>query len=94
MVGLCNRGFLSGADRGRPRVDWRDLETYSEGVIALTGMPGGGGILSAAIEHSANPVEPIERYGLTRRLMDLYPAGSIWSSPFTPTPPRSWSIAG
>src|SRR3954447_24845044 len=55
LVGLCNRGFLSGADRGRPRVDWRDLATYGEGVIALTGMPGGGGILSTAIEHSANP---------------------------------------
>jgi hypothetical protein len=32
MVGLTNRGFLGGADRGKPRVDWRDLETYSEGV--------------------------------------------------------------
>ena len=32
LVGLANRGFLAGADRGRPRVDWRDLETYSEGV--------------------------------------------------------------
>jgi DNA polymerase-3 subunit alpha len=74
LVGLTNRGFLSGADRGgRPRVDWRDLETYAEGVIALTGMPGGGGILSAAIEHSGNPAEPIEAYGLARRLMDLYP---------------------
>src|SRR5690349_13404521 len=73
LVGLTNRGFLGGADRGKPRVDWRDLATYSEGVIALTGMPGGGGILSAAIEHSANPAEPIEAYGLTRRLMELYP---------------------
>src|SRR5436309_13798266 len=63
----------SGADRGRPRVDWRDLETYSEGVIALTGMPGSGGVLSAAIEHSGNPAEPIEAYGLARRLMELYP---------------------
>ena len=36
-------------------------------------MPGGGGILSAAIEHSANPAEPIEALGLTRRLMELYP---------------------
>src|SRR5438105_862637 len=35
-------------------------------------MPGGGGILSAAIEHSANPAEPIEALGLTRRLMELY----------------------
>ena len=73
IVGLTNRGFLGGADRGRPRVDWRDLEEYSDGVIALTGMPGGGGILSAAIEHSANPAEPIEALGLTRRLMELYP---------------------
>src|SRR5258708_7226733 len=32
LVGVANRGFLAGADRGRPRVDWRDLETYSEGV--------------------------------------------------------------
>jgi hypothetical protein len=32
MVGLANRGFLTGADRSRPRIDWRDLETYSEGV--------------------------------------------------------------
>ena len=32
LVGLNNRGFLSGADRGRPRVDWRDLEAFSEGV--------------------------------------------------------------
>ena len=32
LVGLTNRGFLGGADRGKPRVDWRDLETYSEGV--------------------------------------------------------------
>jgi hypothetical protein len=53
-------------------VDWRDLEDFSEGVIALTGMPGGAGILSSAIEHSANPAEPIEAYGLTRRLMELY----------------------
>jgi DNA polymerase-3 subunit alpha len=73
LVGLANRGFLAGADRGRPRVDRHDLEDFSEGVIALTGMPGGGGILSAAIEHSANPAEPIEAYGLTRRLMELYP---------------------
>src|SRR5919205_3040836 len=73
LVGLANRGFLAGADRGRPRVDWRDLETYREGVIALTGMPGGGGILSATIEHSRNPAEPIETYGLARRLAELYP---------------------
>ena len=73
LVGLNNRGFLNGADRGRPRVDWHDLETYSEGVIALTGMPGANGILSSAIEHSANPAEPIEAYGLVHRLMELYP---------------------
>jgi len=73
LVGLNNRGFLGGADRGRPRVDWRDLEAFSEGVIALTGVPGGGGILSSAIEHSANPADPIEAYGLARRLMELYP---------------------
>jgi DNA polymerase-3 subunit alpha len=73
LVGLVNRGFLSGADRGRPRVDFRDLETYREGLIALTGMPGGGGLLSAAIEQSADPAEPIEAYGLARRLMELYP---------------------
>jgi DNA polymerase III alpha subunit len=48
LVGLNNRGFLLGADRGRPRVDMRDLEDFSKGVIALTGMPGGGGILSSA----------------------------------------------
>jgi hypothetical protein len=36
-------------------------------------MPGGGGILSTAIEHSGNPAEPIEAYALTRRLMELYP---------------------
>jgi DNA polymerase III alpha subunit len=60
LVGLNNRGFLSGADRGRPRVDMRDLEECSEGVIALTGIPGGGGILSSAIERSANPAEPVE----------------------------------
>jgi DNA polymerase-3 subunit alpha len=71
MVGLTNRGFLTGADRGRPRVDWRDLESFNEGVIALTGMPGGGGILSSAIERSANPAEPIEAYGLVRRLLEL-----------------------
>jgi DNA polymerase-3 subunit alpha len=73
LVGLANRGFLAGADRGRPRVDLRDLETYHEGLIALTGMPGGGGLLSAAIESSANPAEPIEAFGLVRRLMELYP---------------------
>jgi DNA polymerase-3 subunit alpha len=73
LVGLTNRGFLSGANRGRPRVDMHDLEDYAEGVIALTGLPGGGGILSTAIEHSANPAEPIEAYGLVRRLMELYP---------------------
>jgi DNA polymerase III alpha subunit len=27
LVGLTNRGCLGGADRGKPRVDWRDLET-------------------------------------------------------------------
>ena len=32
LDGLTNRGFLGGADRGRPRVDWRDLEEYSDGV--------------------------------------------------------------
>src|SRR5207248_10960768 len=68
IVGLTNCGFLGGADRGKPRVDWRDLETYSEGVVALTGIPGSGGILSAAIEHSANPAEPVEAFGLMRRL--------------------------
>jgi DNA polymerase III subunit alpha len=73
LVGLTNRGFLGGADRGKPRVDWRDLETYSEGVVALTGIPGSGGILSAAIEHSANPAEHVEAFGLARRLMELYP---------------------
>jgi DNA polymerase III alpha subunit len=35
-------------------------------------MPGSGGVISAAIEHSGNPAEPIEAYGLTRRLMELY----------------------
>jgi hypothetical protein len=40
-------------------------------MIALTGMPGGGGILSAAIEHAGNPAEPIEAYRLVRRLMEL-----------------------
>jgi hypothetical protein len=38
MVGLNNCGFLGGSDRGRPRVDWSDLERYSDGVIALTGV--------------------------------------------------------
>jgi DNA polymerase III alpha subunit len=32
LVGLTNRGFLGGVDRGRPRVDFRDLEQFSEGV--------------------------------------------------------------
>ncbi len=73
LVGLNNTGFLAGADRGRPRVDWSDLEKYSEGVVAMTGMPAGGGILSAAIEHSGNPAEPIEAFSLVRRLMELYP---------------------
>src|SRR5438132_1737880 len=72
MVGLTNRGFLAGADRGRPRVDFHDLESFSDGIIALTGMPGGGGILSSAIEHSANPAEPIAAFGLVRRLMEIY----------------------
>jgi hypothetical protein len=27
LVGLNNSGFLSGADRGRPRVDMRDYES-------------------------------------------------------------------
>jgi DNA polymerase III alpha subunit len=36
-------------------------------------MPGGGGILSAAFEHSGNPAEPIEAVGLVRRLMAVYP---------------------
>jgi DNA polymerase III subunit alpha len=74
LVGLNNRGFLAGADRGRPRVDWHDLEAFADGVIALTGLPGGGGIVSTAIEQSANPAEPIEAFGLVRRLMELYPA--------------------
>jgi DNA polymerase III alpha subunit len=34
---------------------------------------GGGGILSSAIEHSVNPADPVEAYGPTRRLMELYP---------------------
>jgi len=50
------------------RWDW-----HSEGVIALTGMPGASGILSSAIEYSGNPAEPIEAVGLVRRLMELYP---------------------
>ncbi|MBV9323914.1 MAG: DNA polymerase III subunit alpha [Chloroflexi bacterium] len=73
LVGLNNCGYLAGADRGRPRVDWQDLERYRDGVIALTGMPGGGGMLSSAIERAANPVEPFESFGVVRRLMDLYP---------------------
>jgi DNA polymerase III alpha subunit len=73
LVGLNHTGFLAGADRGRPRVDWSDLERYNQGVVAITGMPAGGGILSAAIEHSGNPAEPIEAFSLVRRLMELYP---------------------
>src|SRR5579859_5731216 len=73
LVGLNNTGFLAGADRGRPRVDWSDLEKYSEGLVAITGMPAGGGILSSAIEHSGNPAEPVEAFSLVRRLMELYP---------------------
>jgi len=60
LVGLCNRGFLSGADCGRTSLDWRDIETNTEGVIALTGTSGGADILSATLERSANPAEPIE----------------------------------
>src|SRR5205807_6030864 len=86
LVGLNNRGFLAGADRGRPRVDWRDLEAYSDGLIALTGMPGGGGMLSAAIEHSANPAEPIEALGLTRR-----PDGAV-SEPVVPGARLPWEL--
>ena len=55
------------------RLDWRDLETYSEGVIALTGMPCGGGILSPAIERSANPADAINsvsRAGLNLTLIE------------------------
>jgi hypothetical protein len=85
MVGLNNRGFLGGADRGRPRVDCHDLETFADGLITLTGLPGGGGILSAAIEHSANPAEPIEAFSLARRLMELY-AGSALSGAGVPQP--------
>jgi hypothetical protein len=32
LAGLANRGFLAGADRGRPRVDWHDLESFRDGV--------------------------------------------------------------
>jgi hypothetical protein len=83
LVGLNNRGFLSGADRGRPRVDWRDLEDFSEGVIALTGMPGGGGILSSAIEHSANPAEPISQWPSRASDGALVSFGSWRSTPIS-----------
>jgi hypothetical protein len=39
MVGLNDRGFLGGSDRGKPRVDWYDLEKFSESLIAIMGMP-------------------------------------------------------
>jgi len=32
LVGLTNRGFLAGADRGRPRVDW-DLPLVATGGV-------------------------------------------------------------
>jgi hypothetical protein len=32
MVGLNHRGFLGGFDRGRPRVDWHNLEKFSDGL--------------------------------------------------------------
>jgi hypothetical protein len=52
-------------------------------IFALTGMPGGGGILSSAIEQAANPAEPIEAYGLARRLMDCTAVGCTWKWPTT-----------
>src|SRR5258708_6468556 len=90
IVGLANRGFLAGADGGRPRVDGRDLETYSEGVIALTGMRGAGGILPAAIEHAGNPAEPIEAYPWFAGLWSSTRTGCTSSSPSTAMPRRSW----
>ena len=37
LVGLTNRGFLGGADRSRPRVDWRDLRSTAM-VYELRGI--------------------------------------------------------
>jgi hypothetical protein len=78
----------AGAHRGTPRVDCCDLEAYGDGVIALTASAATGALLSAAIEHSDNRAEPIEAYGLTRRLLELCP-GRLYlhpmPSPVTPT---------
>ncbi len=37
LVKLSSAGFLEGLQRGKPTVDLRQLERYSDGVIALTG---------------------------------------------------------
>lgn len=73
IVALSNRAHLSGADFRGPRVDWRDLEEHSGGgLICLTGAPLAG-VLSPLIEHAADPGNPVEAVGLTRRLAELYP---------------------
>jgi hypothetical protein len=48
--------------------------------FALTGMPGGGGILSSAIEHSANPAEPIEAYGLVPPAVGVVPRPAVFGA--------------
>ncbi|HEV2998475.1 MAG TPA: DNA polymerase III subunit alpha [Solirubrobacteraceae bacterium] len=37
LVELCSAGFLEGLQRGKPTVDLAQMESHSEGVIALTG---------------------------------------------------------
>ena len=63
-------------------------------MIALTGMPGSGGILTAAIEHSGNPAEPIEAYRLTRWLMELYPGRLYLELAFHGNAAENVSIGG
>ncbi|GAC1434618.1 MAG: DNA polymerase III subunit alpha [Solirubrobacteraceae bacterium] len=37
LVKLCSAGFLEGLQRGKPTVNMRQIERWSDGVIALTG---------------------------------------------------------
>jgi DNA polymerase-3 subunit alpha len=72
LVQLSNCGYLVGADRLGPRLDWHDLADHNEGLICVAGGPPGTGLLASYVERSADLGAPAEALVVTRRLLELY----------------------
>jgi DNA polymerase-3 subunit alpha len=72
LVQLANLGFLAGGDRGRPRVDWRDLADHAEGLICLAGGPPDAGLLAPYLERAAE-TQPAQAEAIARKLNELFP---------------------